>query len=112
MCLGFRGLGFGGLRGLGSRGLVQDPQTSLKGLIQFRTSMAITLNPKPFIQKNFVVPIFPSHSLIWGFPKIRGTFLVIPINKDYSILGSTLGSLVLGNYHIALYNPSQGAEGV
>ena len=29
---------------------------------------------------------------IWGFPKIRGTFLGLPYNKDYSIPGSTLGS--------------------
>ena len=31
-----------------------------------------------------------------GFPKIRGTFLGGPYNKDYSILGSTLGSPYLG----------------
>ena len=30
---------------------------------------------------------------IWGFPKIRGTFLGGPHNKDYSISGSILGSL-------------------
>ena len=29
---------------------------------------------------------------IWRFPKIRGTFLGGPNNKDYSILGSILGS--------------------
>ena len=29
---------------------------------------------------------------IWGFPKIRGTFLGIPNRKIYGILGSTLGS--------------------
>ena len=28
---------------------------------------------------------------IWGFPKIRGTFLGVPIFNDYSILGSILG---------------------
>ena len=28
---------------------------------------------------------------MWGFPKIRGN-LVGPYNKDYSIVGSTLGS--------------------
>ena len=33
---------------------------------------------------------------IWGFPKIRGTFLGGPCRKDYSILGSTLGSPYLG----------------
>ena len=29
---------------------------------------------------------------VWGFPKIRGTFLGGPHNKDYSIWGSILGS--------------------
>ena len=33
---------------------------------------------------------------IWGFPKIRGTFLGSPKNKDYSILGSILGYLNFG----------------
>ena len=33
-------------------------------------------------------------------PKIRGTFLGVPIiNKDDNILGSILGSRILGNYH-------------
>ena len=31
-----------------------------------------------------------------GFPKIRGTFLGSPKNKDYSIFGSKLGSPYLG----------------
>ena len=34
---------------------------------------------------------------MWGFPKIRGTVLGGPNTKDYSILGS----LILGNYHVA-----------
>ena len=29
--------------------------------------------------------------LIWEFPKIWGTFLGVPYDKDYSILGSILG---------------------
>ena len=29
---------------------------------------------------------------MWGFPKIRGTLIGGPHNKDYSILGSILGS--------------------
>ena len=33
---------------------------------------------------------------MWGFPKIRGTLLGVPYNKDYSILGSILGSPYLG----------------
>ena len=34
-------------------------------------------------------------SRIWGFPKIRGTILGVH-NKDYSILGSILGSPYFG----------------
>ena len=37
----------------------------------------------------------------WGLPKIRGTRFRGPHNKDYSILGSILGSLVLGNCQFA-----------
>ena len=35
-------------------------------------------------------------TLIWGFPKIRGTIFGSPHNKDYSILGSILGSPYFG----------------
>ena len=33
---------------------------------------------------------------IWGFPKINGTLFGSPHNKDYSILGSILGSHYFG----------------
>ena len=33
---------------------------------------------------------------IWGFPKIRGTLFWNPHNKDYSILGSILGTPYFG----------------
>ena len=33
---------------------------------------------------------------IWGFPKIRGSPFGVPINKDYFILGSILGSPYFG----------------
>ena len=33
---------------------------------------------------------------IWGFPKIKGTLFACPYNKDYSILGSILGSPYFG----------------
>ena len=33
---------------------------------------------------------------MWGFPKIRGTFFGGSHNKDYSILGSILGSPYFG----------------
>ena len=34
--------------------------------------------------------------MIWEFPKIRGTMLGSPYNKDYSILGSIMGSPYFG----------------
>ena len=37
-----------------------------------------------------------SKVFIWEFPKIRGTLLRGPHNKDYSILGSILGSPYFG----------------
>ena len=33
---------------------------------------------------------------MWGFPKTRGTLLGGPFNRDYSTLGSILGSLYFG----------------
>ena len=33
---------------------------------------------------------------MWGFPRIRGTLFGGPYNKDYSILGSILGSPYFG----------------
>ena len=40
----------------------------------------------------------------WGFPKLRGTLFGGPHNKDYSILGSILGSTILGNYHLVAFH--------
>ena len=34
--------------------------------------------------------------ILWKFPKTRGTFLGSPYNKDYSSLGSILGSPCFG----------------
>ena len=42
------------------------------------------------------------------FPKL-GVPFGGPYNKDYSILGSTLGSSILGNYHIGLASADNGA---
>ena len=40
---------------------------------------------------------------IYGdFLKLGGTLFRGPYNKDYSILGSILGPLILGKYHIQL----------
>ena len=33
---------------------------------------------------------------IWGFPKIRGTFVGVPHSKDYNMLESILGSPYFG----------------
>ena len=46
----------------------------------------------PFFETNPRGSKYP----IWGVPKIRGTFLGGPYNKDYSILGSRLGSPYFG----------------
>ena len=41
-----------------------------------------------------------SWGLIWGFPKIRGTFLGVPIIRTIVFWGLYWGPLILGNYHI------------
>ena len=43
---------------------------------------------------------------IWGFPKIRGTLFGDPHIKDYSILGSILGSPYLGKLPYTQENAS------
>ena len=42
---------------------------------------------------------------MWDFPKIRGTIPRGPHNKDYSILGSILGSPYLGKLPCHLARP-------
>ena len=49
----------------------------------------------------------PAIDFKWGFPKIRGTLLGGLYNKDYSMLGSLLGSLYFGK----LPNPTTFAWG-
>ena len=39
------------------------------------------------------------HQFIWGLPKIRGTFLGVPIARIIIFWGLCWGSLVWGNYH-------------
>ena len=44
---------------------------------------------------------------IWGFPKIRGPFLGVPIKRTTVFWGLYSGPPILGNYHITWsYNPS------
>ena len=38
--------------------------------------------------------------LTWRFPKIKGPFLGAPIIRTIIYLGSILGPLILGNYHV------------
>ena len=38
---------------------------------------------------------------IWGFPKIKGTFLGVPIVRTIVYWGLYWGTLILGNYHLA-----------
>ena len=37
---------------------------------------------------------------IWGFPKIRGTLLGVPIRRTIVFWGLYWGPLILGNYHL------------
>ena len=43
--------------------------------------------------------IFPKVR-IWGFPKIRGTFLGVPIIRTIVFWSLYWGTLILGNYHL------------
>ena len=45
---------------------------------------------------------------MWEFPKIRGTFLGVPIIRAIIFWGLYWGPLVLGNYHIGLYRVFRG----
>ena len=38
--------------------------------------------------------------LMWGFPKIMGTFLGVPIIRSIVFWGLYWGPLILGNYHV------------
>ena len=40
---------------------------------------------------------------IWGFPKIRGTFVGVPIIRIIVFWGLYWGPLILGNYHMLVY---------
>ena len=56
------------------------------------------MNLQPFSTAGLCV-----HTYIYGaFPKLGVPFRG-PNNKDYSILGSILGSPILGNYHIYIH---------
>ena len=41
------------------------------------------------------------HVPIWGFPKIRGTILGVPIIRTIVFWGLYWGPLILGNYHMS-----------
>ena len=41
------------------------------------------------------------NSTIWGFPKIRGTILGVPIIRIIVFWGLYWGAPILGNYHIS-----------
>ena len=45
--------------------------------------------------------------VIWGFPKIRGTILGIPIIRTVIFGGLYWGSLILGKYHIHSLRPQR-----
>ena len=43
-----------------------------------------------------------SYKAIWGFPKIRGTILGVPLIRTMVFCGLCWGPPILGNYHIEL----------
>ena len=57
-------------------------------VIDFLTAPHTTASAMPFFNL--------SYFRIWWFPKIRGTYFGGPYNKDYSTLGSILGSHCFG----------------
>ena len=52
----------------------------------------------PLISRSFNPCCIPGST--WGFPKIRGTILGIPIIRTIVYWGLYWGPLILGNYHI------------
>ena len=48
---------------------------------------------------------------IWGFPKIRGTFLGVPTIRTIVFWGLYWGPLILGKYHIGVLGFSVGGPG-
>ena len=65
----------------------------------------------PFLQETIAQKRIYSYS-IWGFHRIGGTFLVIPIIRTIVFWGLHWGSLILGNYYIGdcsgcTYNATQ-----
>ena len=50
-------------------------------------------------------------TIMWGVPKIRGTFLGIPKTKTIVCWGLYWGTLILGNYHVStLTSPFTGCD--
>ena len=39
---------------------------------------------------------------MWGFPKIRGTLLGVPVIRTIIFWGLYWGPLILGNYHVEI----------
>ena len=49
-------------------------------------------------------------SIMWGFPKTRGTLFWGPYNKDPTIWCTILGSPIFGNPHVRLRKATGGTE--
>ena len=47
--------------------------------------------------------VLDSLMIIWGLPKIRGTFLGVPIRRTIVYWGLYWGPPSLGNYHLSPY---------
>ena len=61
--------------------------------------------PRPYLSSTY--PGCPLFGTIWEFPKIGGTSLGVPIRRTIVFLGLYWGPLILGNYHIPLFEGSR-----
>ena len=58
------------------------------------------LNPAPHKLKPTASTLLPNLPWIWGFPKIRVTFLRVPIRRTIVYLSLYWGPRIWGNYHV------------
>ena len=67
--------------------------------MQGRVGPRLTRRQNPSAGQN--LPHVSKLCVIWGFPKIRGTFLGVLIIRTIVFWGLYWDPLILGNYHIA-----------
>ena len=55
---------------------------------------------EPNTLKEYSLSQIRDAGIMWGFPKIRGTFLGVPIIRTIVFWDLYWGPLILGNYHV------------